>query len=215
MEIADQAFQQVASAIQVGETERSVAWRLEKAMRELGAEGLSFDIIVAAGPNAALPHHHPSERPIGAGEPVVIDFGSRYEGYCSDTTRTICLGPADDTFRKVYDIVLGAQLTAIATVQAGMTAGQADSIARDIIKQAGYGDNFGHSLGHGIGLAVHEYPRVGPKAEAALEEGMVFTIEPGIYVPGWGGVRIEDTVVLEKGKVRSLNTSSKSERVRA
>ncbi|MFN3974348.1 MAG: M24 family metallopeptidase [Dehalococcoidia bacterium] len=209
--IADEALRQVAPTIREGETERAVAWRLEKAMRELGAEGLAFETIVASGPNAALPHHRPSDRPIGRGETVVIDFGARYQGYCADLTRTFCLGDPDETFRKVYDIVLTAQLTAMATIQGGMKAGEADGIARKIIEDAGYKENFGHSLGHGIGLAVHEAPRLGPGSETPLEDGMVFTIEPGIYLPGWGGVRIEDTVVLENGKVRSLTTLPKHE----
>ena len=211
MECADYAFRTVAPTIEVGETERAVAWRLEMAMREAGADGPSFDTIVAAGPNAALPHHRPSGHPIGAGEPVVMDFGAIYQGYCSDMTRTICLGPADQTFREVYDTVLGAQLTASATVEEGMTSGAADGIARSIIEEAGYGDKFGHSLGHGIGLAVHEDPRVGPNADDLLLDQVVFTIEPGIYIPGWGGVRIEDTVVMDGGRVRSLTTSHKSE----
>jgi Xaa-Pro aminopeptidase len=211
VELADAAFEEVAPTIRVGMTEREVGWRMEKAMREHGADAQSFDIIVASGPNAALPHHRPSDRSIGDGEPVVVDMGAIYRGYCSDMTRTLCLGVPDDTFRKVYDIVLGAQLTAIATVQAGMTGGVADAIARDIITDAGYGANFGHSLGHGIGLAVHEYPTVGPNAEALLQNGMVFTIEPGIYLTGWGGVRIEDTVVMENGLVRSLNRAHKLE----
>lgn len=209
--IADEALRQVAPTIQEGETERAVAWRLEKAMRELGAEALAFETIVASGPNGALPHHRPSDRPIGKGETIVIDFGARYQGYCADLTRTFCLGEPDETFRKVYDIVLTAQLTAMATIQAGIKAGEADGIARKIIEDAGYKENFGHSLGHGIGLAVHEAPRLGPGSETPLEDGMVFTIEPGIYLPGWGGVRIEDTVVLENGKVRTLTTLPKRE----
>lgn len=212
VEIADHAFEEVARIVQARDTEQEVAWRLEKAMREAGAEAVSFETIVAAGPNAALPHHRPSERPIGAGEPVVIDMGARYQGYCSDMTRTLCLGPVNETFRKVYDTVLGAQLTAMATIAAGMTAGQADALARQVIERAGYGEYFGHAVGHGIGLAVHEFPRVGPNAEAPLQEGMVFTIEPGIYLPGWGGVRIEDTVILENGKVRSMSKAFKTER---
>ncbi|MDP6107062.1 MAG: aminopeptidase P family protein [Candidatus Brocadiia bacterium] len=211
VEIADLAFEAVAPTIEVGETEESVAWRLDRTMREAGAEAVSFETIVAAGPNAAKPHHRPSERPIQAGEPVVIDMGARFKGYCSDMTRTICLGPADETFRVVYDTVLGAQLTAIATVNSGMNSGEIDAVARDIIQQAGYGDQFGHSLGHGIGLAVHEHPRVGPRGDDAMADGTVFTIEPGIYIPGWGGVRIEDTVIMEGGVVRTLNRAHKRE----
>ena len=178
-------------------------------MRELGADSLSFDTIVAAGPNGAMPHHRPSDRAIKLGEPIVIDMGAKVDGYCSDITRTICLGDQDDTFRKIYDIVLGAQLAAIATVQSGMDASQADDLARNVIVNAGFGDNFGHSLGHGVGLAVHEYPGVGPGSPHALEEGMVFTIEPGIYLPEWGGVRIEDDIILEKDGVRTLSKARK------
>ena len=214
VEIADAAIEAVTATIEVGETERSVAWRLEKHMREAGAEAIAFDTIVAAGPNAALPHHRPSERAIAAGEPVVIDMGARYQGYNSDITRTICLGAPDETFRKVYDTVLGAQLTASATIQEGMTSGEADGVARAIIEEAGYGEQFGHSLGHGIGLAVHEQPRVGPNADDPMTEGTVFTIEPGIYLPGWGGVRIEDTVVMEGGRVRALTQAHKRENPR-
>lgn len=179
VDIADETFVQVAPTIRPGQTERQVAWALERTMRELGADGPSFDIIVASGPNGALPHHRPSDQVIQEGEPIVIDMGARYQGYCSDMTRTVCLGSGDETFRRVYDTVLAAQETAIATVQAQMTAGDADKLARRIIEEAGYGDSFGHSLGHGIGLAVHEFPRVGPNSPAVLEAGMVFTVEPG------------------------------------
>ena len=209
IDVADQAMDAITPTIQPGETEQEVAWRLEKAMRELGADSLSFDTIVAAGPNGAMPHHRPTNRPINLGEPVVIDMGAKVDGYCSDITRTICLGEQDETFRRIYDIVLGAQLTAIATVRSGMEASQADDLARGVITHAGYGDNFGHSLGHGLGLAVHEYPGVGPSSPHPLEEGMVFTIEPGIYLPEWGGVRIEDDIILEKDGVRTLSKARK------
>ena len=209
IDVADQAMEAVCPTIQVGNTEREVAWRMEQAFREFGGEGPSFDTIVAAGPNGAMPHHRPSDRPIEAGEPVVIDMGSRVEGYCSDITRTICVGEPDETFQKIYDIVLGSQLTAIATVKPGMSGGDADELSRGVITEAGYGETFGHSLGHGIGLAVHEQPRVGPRADNVLEEGMVFTVEPGIYITGWGGVRIEDVVVMETEGVRVLSKARK------
>ena len=209
IDVADAAMAAVSPTIQVGETEQQVAWRLEMTMREMGADSLSFDTIVAAGPNGAMPHHRPSDRAIGAGEPIVIDMGAKVDGYCSDITRTFCVGEPDETFRKIYDIVLGAQLTAIATVRAGMSGGDADDLSRVVIAEAGYGGNFGHSLGHGVGLAVHEYPRVGPKAENTLGEGMVFTVEPGIYLSGWGGVRIEDVVLLESGGAKVLSKASK------
>ena len=209
IDAADTAMEAITPTIRAGETEREVAWRLEVAMREAGADGLSFDTIVAAGPNGAMPHHRPSDRPIAEGEPIVIDMGAKVDGYCSDITRTVCIGEGDETFRKVYDTVLGAQLTAIATVHAGMTAGEADALSRDVIAEAGHGDHFGHSLGHGVGLFIHEYPRLGPGSENPLEEGMVFTVEPGIYLSGWGGVRIEDVVVLEKDGARVLSKAAK------
>jgi Xaa-Pro aminopeptidase len=181
----------------------------------MGADSISFDTIVASGPNGAKPHHQPSERKIQAGEPIVIDMGAKFQGYCSDMTRTICIGEPEPKLKEIYDIVLGAQLTAIATVSSIMHSGDADKIARDIINEAGYGDLFGHSLGHGIGLEVHENPRVGPGGNDLLVDGTIFTIEPGIYISGWGGVRIEDTVIMENGSVRTLNKSHKLQNPRS
>jgi Xaa-Pro aminopeptidase len=209
IDASDAAMEAVCPQIQEGMTEREVAWRMEVAMRESGADGLSFDTIVAAGPNGAMAHHQPSDRPIGRGEPIVIDMGARVGGYCSDITRTVVVGEPDDTFRKVYDIVLGAQLTAIHTVQPGMTGEECDGLARTVIAEAGYGDSFGHSLGHGVGLAVHENPRVGPKSQDLLGPGTVFTVEPGIYLTGWGGVRIEDIVILGDQGAAVLSKASK------
>jgi len=178
-------------------------------MREHGSETVPFEVIVASGPEAALPHHKPSEREIKAGEPIVIDIGAKSRSYVSDLTRTICLGKEDPEFRGIYDIVLKAQLAAEDGISVGMNGSEADAIARAVIEQAGYGDKFGHGLGHGLGLVVHEMPRVGMSSKDILTDGMVFTIEPGIYIPGWGGVRIEDTVVLENGKIRVLSSSRK------
>ena len=211
VEIADEALEQMASTISAGVTEKEVAWELEKAMRERDAEAIAFDIIVGAGPNGALPHHRAGEKVIEAGEAVVIDMGATYRGYCSDLTRTIVVGEPDETFREVYSIVLRAQLAAEEQVAAGMTGKAADAIARDIITEAGYGDAFGHSLGHGVGLAVHEYPTLSQRGEDILEDGMVFTIEPGIYLSGWGGVRIEDMAVMENGRPRVITRAQKLE----
>ena len=211
VQITDQAIEQVTPTIIAGMTERAVAWELEKAMREHGAEGLAFDIIVGAGPNGALPHHGADDTVIRNGQPVVIDMGARYEGYCADLTRTIVVGEPDDKFWGIYDTVLRAQLAAEEGVRPGMTGAEVDAIARDIIAGAGHGESFGHSLGHGVGLAVHEYPHVGAGAKDRVEDGMVFTIEPGIYLPDWGGVRIEDMVVLENGRARVMSKARKLE----
>jgi len=210
VEIADAAFEEIAPTLRPGMTEREAAWALEKAMREKGSGSMPFEIIVASGPNSALPHHHPSERVMQAGEPVIIDMGAQVEGYASDLSRTICLGSKQDKkFGKIYDLVLGAQLTAIATIAAGMSGGLADSLGRTVIEQGGHGDEFGHGLGHGVGLAPHELPRLGKSSTDTLEDGMVFTIEPGIYINGWGGVRIEDVVVLEQGRAKVLSNAKK------
>ncbi len=208
-EISDKAFQHIEETIRAGMSEREVAWEIERFMRESGSQAIPFDIIVASGPNSALPHAKPSERIIQKGEPVLFDFGARVDGYGSDLSRTICLGTPDDTFKKVYDVVLGAQLAALAIIKEGMTGEQSDSMARTVIKEAGYGEAFGHALGHGVGLAAHELPRLGPYSAEALARDMVFTVEPGVYLPGWGGVRIEDLVVMEGGQVRVISKARK------
>jgi len=211
IDIADQAFVKVAETIAAGDTEDEIAWRIELAVREQGAESLSFPTIVGSGPNAALPHHRAGDRKIQTGESIVIDMGARYQGYCSDLTRTVVVGEPDDQFKKVYDTVLAAQLTAIESVESGMTGSEADNLARAVIVEAGFGEEFGHSLGHGVGLEVHEAPWVASRVESKLEDGMTFTIEPGIYISGWGGVRIEDVVVLENGRARVLSHAPKIE----
>jgi len=208
--ITDAAFEYVEGTIKARMTEKQVAWELEKSLREKGSQPLPFDIIVASGPNAALPHHKPSDRVINEGEPIVIDMGARYGGYASDLSRTICAGTPDATFRKVYSTVLDAQTAAMSIIKEGMTGHQADSAARELIQKAGYGEAFGHALGHGVGLAEHELPRLGPGSEEPLTDGMVFTVEPGTYISGWGGVRIEDTVVMEKGKTRPITRARKA-----
>jgi len=191
-------------------TEREAAWELEAYMRTHGADKIAFDLIVGSGPNGAMPHHHSDPRPIQTGEPIVLDLGAQVNGYHSDLTRTICLGrPQDGRFLEIYDVVLRAQEAALRGIRAGMTGIEADRIARDVIEAAGYGDSFGHGLGHGVGLAVHEGPRAGRTSEDTLLAGSTLTIEPGIYLPGWGGVRIEDlTLVCENG-VQLISHASK------
>ncbi len=207
--ISDNAMKYIGDIIHIGMSEKEVAWQIEKFMRENGSQTIPFDIIVASGPNSALPHAKPSSRAIRSGEPVIIDIGARVGGYSSDLSRTICLDAPDDTFNKVYDTVLGAQLAALAIISRGMTGGQIDNVARTVIQEAGYGEAFGHSLGHGVGLAPHEPPRLSPNSLENLVDGMVFTVEPGIYLSGWGGVRIEDVVVMENGKARVISKARK------
>jgi len=208
-EMVDAATGYIGGIIHTGMSEKELAWEIEKFLRKRGSDRLPFDIIVASGPNSALPHARPSQRKINSGEPVVIDIGARFEGYGSDLSRTFCAGTPDDTFSRVYNAVLGAQLAAIAMIQEGMTGEEADRLARTVIEEAGYGEAFGHGLGHGLGLAPHEAPRLGPGSAETLTSGMVFTIEPGVYLAGWGGVRIEDTVVMEEGKIRVLSQARK------
>lgn len=209
VQLTDAAFTQTLATIRPGITEKEMAWKIESFLRQNGAEATAFDIIVATGPNTALPHARPGERRIQSGEPILIDMGARIDGYCSDFTRTICIGKADKILQEIYDIVLEAQQAAIEGIKSGMNGAEADNIARIIIEGAGYGDNFGHGLGHGIGLAIHETPSLSRLSSDLLNDGMVFTIEPGIYIQGYGGVRIEDTVKLEQGTVKVLTRSAK------
>lgn len=209
IEISDAAFEYIEDGIQPGVSEQEVAWKIESFMRENGSQTMPFDIIVASGVNSALPHARPSQRKIGFGEPVVIDIGAKVGGYSSDLSRTICVGTPDATFNKIYDTVLGAQLAALAIIKEGMGGDEADGLARTVIEEAGYGDAFGHGLGHGVGLAPHELPRLGPGSSDLLTSGMVFTVEPGVYLPGWGGVRIEDVVIMEDGKAKVLSRARK------
>ena len=207
--LADAAFEQARAIIRPGITEKKAAWEIEKLLHENGSEGIAFEIIVASGPNSALPHARPGEKKIRSGESVVIDMGAKLQGYCSDLSRTLLLGETDKILRQIYDIVLKAQTAAIKGIESGMDASQADQLARSVVEEAGYGDAFGHGLGHGVGLAVHELPTLSPSSSDSLADGMVFTIEPGIYLAGQGGVRIEDMVVLENGKVRVLTKAKK------
>ena len=202
--IADEAMAHIMEWIRPGMTEREVAWELEVHMRTHDAEKLSFTTIVGSGPNGAMSHAVTSERRIQIGDPIVIDMGAVYEGYCSDLTRSFCVGQIDDSYRQVWDTVFEAQLAAEGAVKAGMTGIEADAVARSIIYGAGYEGKFGHGLGHGVGLAIHEAPRASRTSKDTLEAGMVVTVEPGIYIPGWGGVRIEDMVVVTEGGCRVL-----------
>lgn len=207
--IADEALLRIMDQMRVGQTEEEIAWDLEKHMREHGADGIAFDFIVASGPNSALPHSRSSARPVRFGEPVLIDMGATLAGYRSDITRTFTIGQPDERFTEIYSVVLDAQLAVEKALRPGMTGREADEIARQIITKAGYGETFGHSLGHGVGLAIHELPHLAKASEEVLAENMVVTVEPGIYLLGWGGVRIEDTVVIRRDGVEVLTKTSK------
>ncbi|MBI4215932.1 MAG: aminopeptidase P family protein [Chloroflexi bacterium] len=207
--LADSAISYARTLLRPGMKEWELAWELEQHLRRRGSESLPFPIIVAAGPNAASPHHHPGDDIIMPGQPVVVDLGARVSGYCSDITRTFCLEPISVDYRRIYDIVLRAQLAAISGLRTGMTGGAVDGLARNAIEATGYGKDFGHGLGHGVGLEEHELPRLGRGSSHTLDEGMVFTIEPGIYLNGWGGVRIEDMVALTGGKPHLLTKAAK------
>ena len=195
-DVATRALTRTLPDVRVGMSELQVAGVLEKALRDEGSEGFPFPSIVAGGPRSALPHARSSSRPLEKGDFLLMDFGAEVGGYCSDMTRTVVMGTASDEHRRVYEVVRVANDRAAKGVRAGMSGRDADAIARQYIERAGYGDLFGHSLGHGIGLEVHEAPRLARTAEGALPESAVVTIEPGVYRPGWGGVRIEDDVVL-------------------
>jgi Xaa-Pro aminopeptidase len=197
----------VIEDLEPGQAERDVAWRIETLIREQGAEEAAFPPIVASGPNSALPHAVPTHRALRENEPIILDVGAKLGGYCSDMTRTAFLGEPSDDFKEIYATVREAQVSALKSVKPGMKTTEADSIARDHITEAGYGAYFGHSLGHGIGLAPHETPALGPLKPKTLREGMVFTVEPGIYIPGKGGVRLEEMVLLEKDGAELITTN--------
>jgi Xaa-Pro aminopeptidase len=195
--LAQEALAEILPTIRVGQTEREVGATLEHALRRKGSEWHPFPTIVASGPRSALPHARTSSRLIGAGEWLLLDFGAQVDGYCADLTRTIVVGSrADDRQRAIHELVRTAQSRAVEHLAAGMTGREADALARDVIAARGFGEAFGHSLGHGLGLEVHEAPRLAPTADAPLPAHAVVTVEPGIYLPGWGGVRLEDDVYL-------------------
>jgi Xaa-Pro aminopeptidase len=207
--LTDAAFAHLLEMIRPGMTEREVAWEIEATMRTHGATRVAFDLIVAAGPNGALPHARPGDQTIQPGDPVVVDIGCVVDGYCSDMTRTFCLGQPSARYLEVWEIVLQAQEAAAAAIRAGVSGVQADTAARDVIAGAGYGEYFGHSLGHGVGLAVHEGPRASQLSEDILEAGMSLTVEPGIYLPGEFGVRLEDLVIVGENGIEILTNTPK------
>ncbi len=207
--LADQVYGWVFDRGVVGRTEREIMLDAHQRMRELGADDPSFPAIVAAGENSALPHHSSSEREVRAGELLLIDMGAAVDGYCSDCTRTVAVGEIDDDASEVYELVRSAQAKALEAIRAGVDARDADSVARDPIAQAGHGEHFGHGLGHGVGLEVHEAPRVSQQSDQALEAGDVVTVEPGIYLPGRFGVRIEDLVTVTDDGCRNLSAFPK------
>lgn len=209
--VADEALVHVTGWMKPGMTERQIAWELESYMRTHGADALSFEPIVASGPNSAMPHARPTDRVLQAGEPITMDFGCIVEGYCSDLTRTVCLGePADARYLEVWHTVLKAQEMAEDGARVGMTGEQIDKLARDVIVEAGYGDYFGHGLGHGVGLAIHESPRFSFTYPHEVPVGAMMTVEPGIYIPGWGGVRIEDMAWVRPNGLEILTTAPKT-----
>jgi Xaa-Pro aminopeptidase len=207
--IADRGLEALTAETWVGRTEREVAWRLRELLHAHGADELAFDSIVASGPNGALPHAHPTDWIIDRGTLVTVDWGVRVDGYCSDCTRTFSTGGLPPRLREIYDLTLEAQQRAVANIKAGMTGVEADAVARDPITDAGYGGNFGHGLGHGIGLMVHEAPRLSTESTDVLESGHAVTIEPGIYLPGVGGVRIEDLAIVRDDGVQVLTSFPK------
>lgn len=209
-EIAEIAFENILRFIKPGVTERQIALELDRVMLENGAESVSFDTIALTGKNTSMPHGVPSDTKVQEGDFVLMDFGAVYKGYHSDMTRTVCVGEPDEEMKKIYNIVLQAQTAALDAARAGMPGFQLDLIARDIIEQAGYGKNFGHSLGHGVGLEIHEAPNAAPKYRNKLKAGAVITVEPGIYLPGRFGVRIEDFVILTENGCINLTKCAKN-----
>lgn len=208
-DITDKAFDHILNLIRPGIRESEIALEIEYFMKKQGAQKPAFDIIVASGPRGALPHGVASDKKIGAGELVVIDFGAVYKGYHADMTRTVVIGKPDRRQQEIYDLVLRAQEKALRVVEPGVRCSEVDTAARDVITVAGYGANFGHGLGHSVGLEIHEKPGFTPRDDTVLEPGMVITVEPGIYLSGWGGVRIEDLIVVTDTGCQTISRSPK------
>lgn len=209
VKIADNAFTHILGCMKPGIMEAEIAAEIEYYMKKQGASGASFEIIVASGKRSSMPHGVASEKRLEMGDAITLDYGALYNGYCSDITRTVFLGQPDQEIKKIYNIVFEAQMKSLESACKGLTGRQIDSIARDIIAKAGYGDNFGHGLGHGVGLEIHEEPRFSPSGNIVMENGMVVTVEPGIYVSGLGGVRIEDIIVINDDNPIILTESTK------
>ncbi|MEK3917581.1 Xaa-Pro peptidase family protein [Paenibacillus sp. FSL H7-0331] len=208
-DLADRTFDHILSFIQTGTKEIDIALEIEIFMRKNGATSTSFETIVASGERSALPHGKASDRVIQTNEFVKLDYGAYYKSYCSDITRTVVVGQPTDKHKEIYHIVLEAQLEALDKIRPGMTGKEADAIARNVIKQHGYGDYFGHGTGHGLGMEIHEAPRLSVQGDTVLTPGMTVTVEPGIYLPGFGGVRIEDDIVITETGIHILTHSSK------
>lgn len=207
--VGDRAFARLLPRLEAGMTEKQVAAWIEFLMKEEGADGFSFDTIAASGIHSAMPHAVPTEKKLEAGDFLTMDFGCRYHGYCSDMTRTVVIGSASDRQKQVYDTVLQAQQTALERIRPGMTGKEIDALARNVIDKAGYGSCFGHSLGHSVGLEIHEKPCFSLKEEKVIHPGMVITVEPGIYIENFGGVRIEDVVIITENGCENITHSPK------
>lgn len=208
--VADEAWLHLLTSdgLAPGRSERDVAADLEHAMRRAGSDGIAFDTIVASGPNGAFPHHDPGDRLLSGGDLVVVDFGATVGGYASDCTRTVALGTVPDRLLEAYEVVRRAQSAGVGAVREGVPCAELDAVSRGLIAEAGFGDFFGHSLGHGVGLDVHEAPAVSSKSTSTLALGDVITVEPGVYLPGLGGIRIEDTVAVTSSGGKALTTTS-------
>ncbi|MDR6882720.1 Xaa-Pro peptidase family protein [Bacillus sp. 3255] len=208
-DLADQTFSHILNFIKPGVKELDIALEIEMFIRKNGGTSTSFETIVASGERSALPHGKAGERLLRMNEFVKLDFGAYYKGYCSDITRTVMLGKPTDKHREIYDIVLEAQLNCLANLKPGITGREGDAYSRDVIVKHGYGDYFGHGTGHGLGMEIHESPRLSKTEDTILTPGMVVTVEPGIYLPGFGGVRIEDDVVITDTGIKILTNSTK------
>ncbi|MFA6730287.1 MAG: aminopeptidase P family protein [Eubacteriales bacterium] len=207
--ITDKTFSYILNVIKPGVTEKRIAAEIEFFIKTNGGDGVAFDTIAVSGLSSAFPHGTPQDKAIRENSFITLDFGAKYKGYCSDMTRTVVLGRADDEMRHVYSVVLEAQISALSAIKGGMTGREADGIARDVIAKAGYGKYFGHSLGHSLGIEIHERPNFSPKSETVIPPGAVMTVEPGIYIENKFGVRIEDMVVITPGGVENLTKSPK------